>query len=104
MSYTTIHQATIDTALQNRVTSAAMKEAHAGAAQFTGSQFAEDLKLSPSMALNVFLWPTAIDYEDEYAYAVDSGNPNPGGDPGVIADANIQAVVQLNWPPDVAPP
>ena len=98
MSYTTITQSTRDEALRDRVVAGAMKEAVAGAAEFADSEFAASLKLTPALALTYFLWPTAIDYETEYAYAVDSANPNPGGDVGVITDANIQAVVQLNWP------
>jgi len=100
MSYITITQATRDEALRDRVTAGGMKEAVAGAPEFAETNFATVLKYTPSLALSYFLWPTAIDYETEYAYAVDSGNKNPGGDPGVISDANIQAVVQLNWPSD----
>ena len=103
MSYTTITQSTRDAALQDRVVAGGMKEALAGAPEFAETQFAASLRFSPSLALSYFLWPTCIDYETEYAYAIDSDNPDPGGDPGVISDANIQAVVQLNWPPDDQP-
>jgi len=103
MSYTTITQATRDAALQDRVVAAAMKEAIAGAPEFADTQFAAALQNTPSLGLSYFLWPTAIDYEVPYAYAVDSDNPNPGGDPGVISDANLQAVVQTRWPPDGTP-
>jgi hypothetical protein len=103
MSYTTITQSTQDSALQDRVTAAAMREAYSGADEFSKSTFGFQLQRTPSLALNYFMWPTAIDYEVEYAYAVGANNENPGGDPGVISDANIQAVVQLNWPKDVVP-
>jgi hypothetical protein len=98
MSYTTITQATEDLALQNRIRAAAMKEAIAGAPEYADSEFGQQLRDAPSLALSRFLWPTAIDYETEYAYAVDADNPDPGGDPGVITDANLQAVVQTHWP------
>lgn len=103
MSYTTITQATRDDALRDRVIAAGVKEAIAGAPEFADTQVATALKNTPSLALTYFLWPTSIDYEDEYEFAVNSDNPNPGGDVGVITDANIQAVVQLNWPPDDVP-
>jgi hypothetical protein len=103
MSYTTITQSTRDEALKDRVVAAAMKEAIAGAPEFADSEFAVALKNTPSLGLSYFLWPTAINYEAEYAYAINAGDPNPGGDEGVITDANIQAVVQLNWPPDADP-
>lgn len=103
MSYTTIMASTRDPALRDRVIAAAVKESYAGAPEFSDTAFATSIHLTPSLGLTFFLWPTCIDYEVQYAYAVDSDNPNPGGDVGVISDANIQAVVQLNWPPDGEP-
>lgn len=103
MSYATITQCTRDTVLQDRVTAAAMKEAYAGADEFSKSSFGLQLQRNAALALNYFMWPTSIDYEDAYAYAVGNNNENPGGDPGVISDANLQAVVQLNWPQDAVP-
>lgn len=100
MSYTTITQSTRDTALQDRVIAGAMKEAYAGADEFSDSVFGHQLQRNPTLALNYFMWPVAIDYEEQYSYAIDSNNENPGGDVGVITDANIQAVVQINWPRD----
>lgn len=102
MSYTTIQAAVRDTALQDRVTAAAMKEAIAGGPEFKDSEFGAQLRGYPILALNTFMWPTAVDYETEYEYAVDSDNPNPGGDEGVITDENIQASIQTHWPVDPA--
>ena len=99
MSYSSIHQATVDEALRERVTAAASKEAWASA-EFSVTQFGASVRASPNIALSVFMWPVSIDYEDEYAYAVDGGSSNPGGDPGVITDLNLQAAVQAHWPPD----
>lgn len=98
MSYQTIYECTQDRALQDRVTAAGMKEAFAGGDEYKNSEFGRQLRTNPALALNTFMWPTAVDYETEYAYAVDVGNPNPGGDVGVISDANLQAVVQAYWP------
>jgi hypothetical protein len=99
MSYTTIHQATEDEALVARVTAAALKEAWASA-EYSETEFGKTLRNSPNLARSVFMWPVSIDNEAAYSYAVDSDNPNPGGDPGVISDAAIQAGVQAHWPPD----
>lgn len=102
MSYTSIQAAVRDTALQDRVTAAAMKEAIAGGPEFVNSEFGAQLRGYPILGLNTFMWPTAVDYEEEYEYAVDSGNENPGGDVGVITDENIQASIQAHWPTEPA--
>ena len=44
-----------------------------------------------------------MEYEAPYEYAINTDNANPGGDTGVITDANLQAVVQLHWPRDGVP-
>ena len=36
--------------------------------------------------------------EQAYEYAVNAGNPDPGGDPAVITDGMILSGVQANWP------
>jgi len=97
MSYTTITQATQDEALVNRIIAAAQKEAWASA-EFGETPYGKQLRQFPDAARQTFIWPVSIDYETEYAYAIDSENPNPGGDAGVITDANIQASVQAHWP------
>jgi hypothetical protein len=104
MSYTTITQATRDPELQDRVTAAACKEAWAGGAEFVLSEYGDRLRTYPSEAVTTFIWPVAIDYETEYEYAIDSDNPSPGGDEGVITDANIQAAIQAHWPRDTTVP
>jgi hypothetical protein len=47
----------------------------------------------------------ASDVEQAYEYAVNAGNPDPGGDPAVITDGMILSGVQANWPenPVIAP-
>jgi hypothetical protein len=104
MSYTTITQATRDEPLQDRVQAAACKEAWAGGAEFMMSEYGERLRTYPQEAITTFMWAVAIDYEADYAYAVDAGNENPGGDPGVIGDNELQAAVQAHWPRDAQVP
>jgi hypothetical protein len=104
MSYTTINRSVNDPALQARVQAAAMKEAYSGGPEFSASVFAGQLKANPGIAFNYFMWPAAIDNEAAYEYALGAGNTNPGGVPGVITDANIQAVIQAHWVLDPAPP
>ena len=92
MSYTSIHQCANDEAFQARLMAAAAQEGHE----------------NPEYAMSVLLrWPAASypEIEQSYSYAVDQGNENPGGDPGVITDAMILAVVQpiLNPPPPEPP-
>jgi hypothetical protein len=97
MSYTTIHQATLDEALQARVTAAASKEAWANP-DYASTEYGERLRTYPNEALTTFMYVIAIDNEADYSYAVDNGNENPGGDPGVITDAALQSGVQAHWP------
>jgi hypothetical protein len=102
MSYTSIQTAVRDTALQDRVTAGAMKEAIAGGPEFKDSAFGGQLRSNPILAVNTFMWPVCIDYEAEYEYALDGENPDPGGDPGVITDAMIGSAIQTHWPEDPA--
>lgn len=102
MSYTTIHQCTEDVHFQERVTAGAMKEAIASDV-YSRTLFAEQLRTLPAAALNVFLWPLSVDNEADYQYAVETENPDPGGDPGVIDDAQIQAGIQHYWPDEILP-
>lgn len=102
MSYTTITQCTEDEAFRDRVKAAALKESYASPT-YSGTQFAEQLHQFPETAISTFIWPLSIDNEAAYEYAVNGANPNPGGDPGVITDANIQAGIQTHWPPDPPP-
>lgn len=81
MSYTTIHQCANDEAFQARLMAAAAQE---------GAE-------NPEYAMSVQLrWPVSsrTDIEEAYEFAVNSDNPNPGGDPTVITDGQILAAVQ----------
>ena len=81
MSYTTIHQCANDEAFQARLMAAAAQEGHD----------------NPEYAMSVLLrWPvsSATDVADAYEYAVNSDNPNPGGDDTVITDEMILSKVQ----------
>jgi len=103
MSHESITQSTRDTALQDRVTAAALKESYGGGPEFSQSSFGAQLQRNPMLALNYFMWPVAIEYEDAYKYALDMNNDDPGGDEGVITDANISASIQVHWPKDGVP-
>lgn len=88
MSYTTIHQCANDEAFIARLQAAAAQEGHD----------------NPEYASSVLLrWPVSsqTDIEAAYEFAVNSDNPNPGGDPTVITDAQILSAVQpiLTQPP-----
>lgn len=92
MSYTSIYQNANDEEFQHRLMSAAAQEGHD----------------NPEYAMSVLLrWPVAskTDIEDAYEFALNSGNPSPGGDPAVITDGQILAAVQsiLNPPPPTIP-
>jgi len=91
MSYTTIHQCANDPEFQARLMAAAAQE---------GSD-------NPEYAMSVLLrWPVAskTDIEDAYEFAVNGGNPSPGGDPAVITDAQILSAVQPIINPPAADP
>ena len=81
MSYTTIHQCANDSAFQARLEAAAAQEGYD----------------PPAYAMtNLLRWPvaSASDVAAAYESAVLNDNPNPGGDPSVITDAQILAKVQ----------
>jgi hypothetical protein len=104
MSLTSIQASTQDEALLNRITSSIAKESFANE-QFGNTTTGQQVKQSgPNSVLNKFIWPLAIDFEQDYSYAVDEGNPNPGGDPAVISDEEIGSAVQVHWPMDPPPP
>lgn len=98
MSYTTITLSTQDAELTDRIAAAIAKETFAGEG-FGDTPTGERVKAGgPYTVLAEFVWPCCIDFEADYAFAVDSGNPSPGGDPGVIGDDEIGAAVQAHWP------
>jgi hypothetical protein len=99
MSHTTMYAATQDQALIDRIVAAAQREAQENAT-LKDTERARQLREGPGNAITWFSWPVAIDYETEYAYAVDQDNPNPGGDEGVISDGNITAAIVAHWPPE----
>jgi hypothetical protein len=84
MSYSSIFTSANDAELYGRIVASCAQE---GAA-------------IPTEAAAAVLWPvvTAADVEAAYESALDSGNPNPGGDEAVITDGMILAHVQANLP------
>lgn len=86
MSFATIAQATGDEALASR----------------TRGAYAAEGILQPDAAWNAMRWAIAADpsVAQPYAYAVDTGNLDPGGDETVITDAMLTAAVQAHpWSP-----
>jgi hypothetical protein len=101
MSYTTITQASNDTALRNRIMAAVNKEVEENA-ELAASVFGQYAANNPWVAWQALIWPVAVEAEAPYESAIVAGNPNPGGDPAVITDAEILGSVQANWPEQVA--
>lgn len=103
MSHMTVFQAISDTQLQQRVIAAACKEAYLNPDKYA-TEVAKALRHNPGLATQLFIWGVAIEYEGQYAFAVDPGNENPpsvpGADPGVISDGNITASIGAHWPTD----
>jgi hypothetical protein len=103
MSHATITASTKDQALLDRIQAAACKEAW-NSVVYSETAYGERLRTWPEEALRTFTWPVCIEYEAPYEYALNSNNPDPGGDPTVITDANITSSVQAHWPRDVEVP
>lgn len=99
MTYKTIYTSVQDEALRHRVQAGAVKEAIANPV-LAETEFGDQLRRNPVAALNVFMWPVAVDNEAAYEFALGNNNPNPGDDAGVITDGNIQAGIQAHWPAD----
>lgn len=103
MSHMTVFQSVSDLQLQQRVTAAACKEAYLNVDK-KDTQVAKAIRQNPGISVQLFIWAVAIEYEAQYAYAVDPGNehpsPTPGADSLVISDGNITASVVAHWPTD----
>jgi hypothetical protein len=102
MSLTSIYQAATDPALQHRTTAAVQREAIANP-QFGDTAFGRQVRAGTAPIIMVFGFPVAVDNEAAYESALAAGNPDPGGDPAVISDANISTAVQVYWPADPDP-
>jgi hypothetical protein len=88
MSYATINACANDVAFQNRLTACCAQE---------GAN-------PPATVMYEVLWPvsTASDIAGAYEFALNSNNPDPGGDETVITDHMILSAVQANWPTEGA--
>lgn len=89
MSYSTVNACANDQGFLNRLLACIAQE-----------QVAHSLVPSPHQHLEPFRWAvsSASDVEAAYAYALNAGNPNPGGDDTVITDSMILSSVQALWP------
>lgn len=83
MSYGTIAQCVADNAFTQRVVACFAQEGG-----------------NPYNMPNDLFWDVATksDIEQAYAYALESGNENPGGDETVITDQMILSAVQASLP------
>lgn len=81
MSYKSISLSAADPVLMQRITACAAQEGQ---------------HENPSFWVGQHIWEivSSTEIEAAYEYAVDQGNPDPGGDEGVITDAVILAHVQ----------
>lgn len=100
MSFASLSQQVADTAFVARLSASVQQEARENP-DLAGTEYADTIRRGATMPAAWFAWPVSIATEDAYAYALETGNPNPGGDPTVITDADILAAVQANWPADV---
>ena len=80
MSYATIATCTVDVEFQARLTAA----------------LADEGVTNPEVRYYEVRWAIAADpsIEPPYAYAIETGNPSPGGDPTVVTDEMLLAAVQ----------
>jgi hypothetical protein len=99
MSYTSITAAARDKALNDRTLAAVQKEARSNP-DLAATEYGKSIINGQLIVAPIFAYPVAIEGEAAYESALAAGNPNPGGDPAVITDAQILGVVQLAWPPD----
>jgi hypothetical protein len=72
--------------------------------ELSGTDYGLAVQHNQAAPIQQFGWPTCIATEAAYEFALNSGNPNPGGDPAVITDADILAAVQHVWPSEWPPP
>ena len=87
MSYKSVSACASDQAFFNRVQSCVVEQ-----------QLANDQPVNLGVA-GPMLWTVASadDIEAAYEYALNSENPDPGGDETVITDTMILGAVQANW-------
>ena len=102
MSYSSIAASTIDQAFVDRVSAATIAEAWNNPA-VADSGFAADVKAAYTNA-RTMVYPVAVasDVEAAYESALAAGNPDPGGDPAVVTDAQILSNVQAKCTTDAA--
>lgn len=102
MSYLSITQSTRDANLRDRVQAAMSKEAWHNP-ELSQTDLGQAVRQASGFGLDSLLWPCCVDFEAAYEYALTADNPDPGGDPSVITDADILSAVQANWPLEKKP-
>src|SRR4051812_6486221 len=99
MSYTTVWKASQDPALLHRITAGANKEA-LNNPLYGDTVFGQQVQEGTALTTPRFAFPVAVANEAAYEFALNSGNPDPGGARAVITDEDIPAAIQPNWPAD----
>lgn len=103
MSYSSLARQINDPALMNRLNAAAHQESIENP-DAAASDFGLAIRSGYASAVSVLGWPVSVATEAPYEFALNSGTPDPGGDPSVITDADILSAVQANWPAEWPPP
>jgi hypothetical protein len=98
LTYSSIYMSSQDDHLKNRILAAIAKEAWANEEMGRTAAGQKVIYGSPEEILPYIIWPACVDFEVAYEYALGESNTDPGGDAGVITDANIQSAVQTHWP------
>lgn len=100
MSYQSVFRSSVDSGLRSRIIACTVQEAWNNVTA-SETEYGKSVQLVPENAARM-VWPVCIasDVEAAYAYALQTENPDPGGDPTVVTDGMIVANVQAKWPPD----
>ena len=96
MSFNTIAQANADNDLRTRTNACCEEQARTDPAH-NATPLADLIRLGRADVTDQFQWIVALAGQAAYESAVIGGNPRPGHDESVIADAAILSAVQTNW-------
>ena len=100
MSAETINRCALDYEFLGRINASIAKETWANPTFGDTGWGARVKQYGPNQLQSYFIWPLAIDNEDAYEYAVETGNEHPGLDRGVISDEALSTGIQTHWPDD----
>jgi hypothetical protein len=95
MSYNTLHAASVDSALHQRIIAGLQQEARTELN--LGTPLSEAIIAGNQAVIDEFVWWVADATEAEYASGIAAGVPNVGGDESVVSDLMILAAIQAAW-------